>query len=178
MANDAEISAAPHKGPWRVAGWTIAALALLAPLAAMQFTPDVNWTVGDFIFAGLLIGLVGIAFELTVRASSNYAFRGGVAAALAAAFLIVWANGAVGMIGNEDNPYNLLFLGVICVALIGAVAARFRAGGLAVAMLVAGFAHVAIAAGGISSDLRGATISAALGSLWLISAGLFRLGRG
>ena len=175
MANDAEIGTAPRRRPWRAAGWTIAALALLIPLVAVQFTRDVNWTVGDFIFAVVIIGLVGTAFELTVRASSSYAYRGGIASALAAGFLIVWANGAVGMIGNEDNHYNLLFLGVICLALVGAIVARFRATGLAIAMLVAGFAHIAIAAGGTVTDLRGAVISALLGSLWLISAALFGL---
>ncbi|HEU4498678.1 MAG TPA: hypothetical protein VFR60_05005 [Sphingomicrobium sp.] len=55
MANDAEIGDAPRRTPWRVAGWTIAALALLTPLVAMQFARDVNWTVGDYIFAGVVI---------------------------------------------------------------------------------------------------------------------------
>ena len=175
MANDVEIVGSSRRSPWRAAGWTIAALALLAPLVAMQFSNEVNWTVGDFIFTGILIGLVGTASELTVRASSSRSYRTGVAAALGAGFLIVWANGAVGMIGDEDNSYNLLFLGVICLALIGAVVARFRAGGLAVAMLVAGIAHTSVAAGGLTTDLRGATISAVLGSLWFVSAALFRL---
>ena len=130
--------------PWRAVGWTLAALVLLIPLVAMQVGSAVNWSVGDFLFAALLIGLVGAAFELTVRASPNRSYRGGVASALAASFLIVWATGAVGMIGNEDNPYNLLFFGVIGLALVGSVIARFRPAGMAVATLVAAIANAAI----------------------------------
>lgn len=159
--------------PWRAGGWGIAACLLLLPLVAMLFTDEVNWTVGDFIFIGLLIGLVGLAFELTVRVSRNWSHRAGVAAALAASFLTVWVNGAVGMIGSEDNAYNLLFLGVIGVALLGTVVARFRPAGMALAMSVAAVAQVVLAVIGMSSDPLGGIFSAGFGGLWLLSAAFF-----
>jgi len=174
MGNEAEIVGPRQRSPWRVAGWTIAGIILLVPIVAMQFTREVNWSVGDFIFAAIMIGSVGLLFELTVRASPNRSFRGGVAAALFASFLIIWANGAVGMIGDEDNPYNLLFLAVICVALLGATIASFRPTGMAAAMLAAGIAHGAIAIGGMPFDMRGGTISLFLSTIWLFSAALLR----
>ena len=85
----------------RVTLWSLAAL--LSPLVAMQFTDEVRWDAADFIFAGILIGSVGVAYELAVRMTGNSAYRAGAGFALAATFLTVWANGAVGMIGNEDN---------------------------------------------------------------------------
>lgn len=160
--------------PWRIAGWSIAALLLLLPAVAMQFTNEVNWDETDFIFAAVLFGTVGGVFELAVRMSRNWAYRGGVAAALAAAFLTIWANAAVGMIGNEDNSYNLLFLGVILLALVGSVSARFRATGIAIAMAVAAVAHAAVALGGLGVDQRGAIFSLVFAGFWLLSAGLFR----
>ena len=172
MAN-AEIEGA-RRSPWRAAGWGVAGLVLLVPLVAMQFTREVNWTVGDFLFAAMLLGLVGLTLDLTVRTSRNPSYRGGVGAALAASFLIVWANGAVGMIGNEDNPYNLLFFGVIGVALLGSVLARFRAAGMALAMLVAAAAQAAIGVGGMTTDVRGGILSTLFAGLWLLSAALFR----
>jgi len=177
MANGADDGRGRRGGRWRIAGWGIAALVLLLPLVAMQFTDEVDWDETDFIFAGVLIGAVGGAYELTVRMSRSWAYRAGAAAALAAAFLIVWANGAVGMIGDEDNPYNLLFLGVIVLALAGAIAARFRAAGMALAMAAAAVAQAAVAVGGLSADPRGAVLSTAFAGLWLLAAALFRAAR-
>lgn len=160
--------------PWRIAAWSLAALLLLLPLVAMQFTAEVNWTASDFVFAGVLIGSVGLALELAVRMSRNRAYRAGIAFALAAAFLILWSNGAVGMIGDEDNSYNLLFLGIIGLALLGSIAARFRAAAMAHTMIAAAVAHLAVALGGLSIDGHGAVLSAAFAGLWLLSAALFR----
>jgi hypothetical protein len=174
MASNAESGGGRRGGPWRIAAWGTAALLLLLPLVAMRFTDAVNWTGADFLFAGVLIGGVGILFELIVRMSRNHAYRAGAGFALAAAFLIVWANGALGMIRDEDNPYNLLFGGVILVALAGAVAARFAPAGMARAMAAAGLAHLAVAALGAAADPRGAVFSLAFAAPWLLAAALFR----
>ena len=147
---------------------------LLLPALAMQFTSEVDWTVGDFIFAALLIGVVGISYELTVRVTRNWAHRGAIAAALAATFLTIWANGAVGMIGDENNPYNLLFPGVILLALAGAVVARFRPAGMAVAMSVAATAQASLGIVGAFTDLSGGIFSTMFAGLWLLSAALFQ----
>ena len=164
---------------WRVAGWSIAALLLLLPLVAMQFTHEVNWTPADFAFAAALIGGVGLAFEVTARATRNNAYRGAVAIALAAAFLLVWINGAVGIIGDEDNPLNLLYVGVIAVAFGGMAWARFRSRGASHAMFAAAVANiavgvVAIVAGGSEPPgivglivLNGFFVALFLGSAWL-----------
>lgn len=173
MAGNAENGAHRRWSGWRVAGWGLAAFLLLLPAVAMRYTDEVSWTAGDFIFAALLIGFVGISYELTVRVTRNWAHRAAVIAALAATFLTIWANGAVGMIGSEDNPYNLLFFGVIALALLGAVAARFRPAGMALAMAAAATAQVCVAAGGLSTDMRGAIFSAAFAGLWLLGAALF-----
>ena len=120
--------------------WCGAALLVLAPLVAMQFTREVDWTLGDFVFAALLVGGVGLAFELAVRISSSRSYRAGAALGLAAGFFLIWANGAVGYIGSEDNPYNLVFFTVIAIAFAGALVSGFKARGLAWTMLAAGLA--------------------------------------
>jgi hypothetical protein len=173
MANGGEI-VGKRGNPWRIAGWSLVGLLLLLPAVAMRFTSEVNWTASDFLFAALLMGGVGGAFELAVRMTRSNFYRGGIGAALAAAFLIVWATGAVGMIGDEGDAYNFLFLAVILVALAGAAMARFRSLGMAWAMLVAGAAHIAVSLAGITLDPRGAVFSVAFGLLWLLSAALFR----
>lgn len=159
--------------PWRIIGWGTVALLLLLPLVAMQFTSEVQWTGSDFVFAAVLLGSVGFAFELIVRKSASLFYRGGAVMAVVAAFLTIWVNGAVGMIGSEGNPYNLLFGGVLLLALGGAILARFEAAGMARAMVVAAIAQAALAAFGWSADPLGAKCSMVFAGPWLLAAALF-----
>lgn len=116
---------------WRVAGWSAAVLILLLPLIAMQFTDEVNWSTADFVIAAILLAAVGIPFELALRKTGDIAYRAGAGVALIAVFLLVWVNGAVGIIGSENNSANLMYGGVVVTGLIGAAVARFRASGMA-----------------------------------------------
>ena len=36
-------------------------------------------------------------------------------------FLLVWVNIAVGFLGNENNPANLMFFGLLGLTLVGAL---------------------------------------------------------
>ncbi len=165
-----------HWGLVRWAGWGGAVALILTPLIVMKLAPGagVNWTAGDFVFAILMFGAVGLAFELAVRISANWSYRAGAALGLAAGFLLIWANLAVGYIGSEDNPYNMAFFGVVAIALAGALLARFRATGMALAMLAAGIAHAAAGLGGITADPVTAPITLVFTAMWIASAALFR----
>ena len=167
-------NAAGFLNPWRLAGWGVAAALLLAPAVAMRFSAEVDWDETDFIVMGLLIGSVGLGIEFLVRRSPSLAYRLGAAVAMATVFLTIWVNLAVGMIGSEDNPHNLLFAGVILIALVGGVLARFRASGMALAMAAAAFAQTAAGAAGLAADPRGAVFSIAFALPWLLAATLFR----
>src|SRR3954451_15160023 len=121
--------------PWRAIGWGGAA-ALVAPaFGAMQFTRDINWTLSDFVVFGVMILMVGIPLELTVRMSRDWSYRGGALLALVGMFLTIWANLAVGIVGSDDNPANLWFFAALLVGIAGAAIARFRARGMALAMV-------------------------------------------
>ena len=154
--------------------WGGAAALILLPLVAMRFAPDagVNWTAGDFVFAALMFGAVGLAAELAVRISSNWAYRGGAALGLAAGFLLVWSNAAVGYIG-DDNPYNAIFFAIVALAFVGAMLARFRARGMALTMLAAGIAHAIDGAIGFPQDPVTGPITIVFTGMWLGSAALF-----
>ena len=159
---------------WRIAGWTVAVCVLLLPFVAMRFTAEVNWTGLDFVFAAVLVGGVGLLFELAVRMSPNRYYRAGVALALAAGFLTIWAMGAVGMIGDEGDPLNLMFFAVLLIALLGASLAGFRPAGMALATLVAGIAQFLAGSIGMFFDLLGGIYSAMFAGVWLASAAMFR----
>lgn len=70
---------------------------LLIPLIAMQFTGEVKWTGFDFVVMGTLLFVVGILFEFGVRKIQSKQRRIIAAVLLAAAFLYVWAELAVGI---------------------------------------------------------------------------------
>jgi hypothetical protein len=91
---------------------------------AMHVTNDVDWDIADFIIFGTMLVSVGGTYELVVRMTHNAAYRAAVSAALAAAFILVWMNLAVGVIGAEGNPANLMYGGVLAVVIIGSVIAR------------------------------------------------------
>lgn len=166
---------------WRIAAWATAAI-LLLPLFAMQVTNEVAWDLADFVFAGVLIVGVGVAYELTVRMTGNTPYRAAVAVALVAAFILIWINLAVGIIGTEDNPANLMYGGVLVVGIIGAVIARFRPDGMARALFAAALAQAVVAAialiAGMQSPVSPAIeilgLNGFFAALWLGSAWLFR----
>jgi hypothetical protein len=168
MASNAEKDGGWRGLPWRIVSWGTAALLLLLPWVARA-----PWTASDFLIAGILLGSVGLAFEWIVRKSRSLAYRLGAALAVVATFLTLWVNGAVGMIGSEDNPLNLMFGGVLLVALGGAIIARLQPAGMARAMAVAAIAQAAAGAIGLSTDVRGAVFSIAFAGLWVLSAALF-----
>lgn len=70
-------------------------LILLVPLLAMQFTDDVAWTLFDFAIAGVLLFSAGFVFVLAARRTRKY--RVIIAIVVAAAFLYLWAELAVGI---------------------------------------------------------------------------------
>lgn len=173
MAKEAENAGGRHLIPWRIVCWSIPALLLLLPLVAMRLTDEVNWTASDFVFAAVLFGSVGLAFELIVRKSGSLAYRAGAALAVVAAFLTIWVNGAVGMIGSEDNPYNFVFGGVLFVALTGAIVARLEPAGMMRAMVVTAIAQAVAGAFGLGVDVRGAVFSMGFAGPWLLAAAFF-----
>jgi len=121
------------------------AFILLLPLLAMQFTDEVVWNLTDFVVAGALLVGTGFMYELVARKGRNIAYRAAVGIALAAALLLVWMNLAVGIIGNEDNPANLMYIGVLAVGLIGAVIARLGPRGMARALFATALAQAFVA---------------------------------
>jgi hypothetical protein len=182
MAGNMENGGRRRGSLWRTVPWVIAAFLLLLPLVAMQFTDEVVWDETDFaVIAAMLFGACG-AFELAARTTANTAYRAAVGVALVAAFLLIWINLAVGIIGSEDNPANLMYGGVLAVAIIGAVIARFQPDGMARAMVATALAQVLVAVLALiagmgypaSPPLEILGVTAMLAALWLLSAWLFR----
>ncbi len=104
---------------------------LLIPLVGMMVSKEWKWTCHDFLFAWVILAATTFVYRLlATRKSANLTYRLGAGLAVAAGFLITWISAAVQIIG-DDNPGNILYLGVILTGLIGAGLARFKPAGMA-----------------------------------------------
>ena len=176
MAANMQESGARRTNPLSLPVWGTAAFLLLLPAVAMQFTTEVNWTGSDFVVMGVLLSLACGSYELATRVSGNSAYRLAVGIAVLAGFLLVWVNLAVGIIGSENNPQNIMFVGVLAVGMIGSLLARFRASGMAKAMVAMAVAQSAIAgyAFFVGSEVGLIVLIEIFAGMWLLSAWLFR----
>ena len=172
-----------HRHLWTIAPWMIAALLLLLPLAAMPFSDQMNWDGTDFIaFGTMLLGACG-AYELAARVMGSTAFRAAVGVAVVAAFILIWMSLAVGIIGSEDNPANLMYAGVLAVAVLGGLVVRFQPHGMAHVLVATALAQVVVGVIALSAGLgsTGANwpqvivvLTGFFSALWLLAAWLFR----
>jgi hypothetical protein len=79
------------------------------------------------------------------------------------------------MLGSERNPANLLFGGVLAIALIGALVARFRPQGMARARLATAAAQGAMALYALFGGYAEVTLHIGMFVIpWLLSAQLFK----
>jgi hypothetical protein len=165
-------------------------LLLLVPLVAMQFTDQVNWGPFDFILAGGVLFSAGLGCEWIARQGGKRAYRAALGLALLAAVLLVWVDLAVGILGSEDNPANVLYLGVLAVLILGALLARLRPEGMSRALFATALAQVLVTAiamllwrpaltssEGLISVLKAVGVNTLFVVFWLSSAILFQRAR-
>ena len=166
--------------------WVLITLALLAiPYLAMVFqisvpdpgsgTEGVNWGPMDFALMGVLILGSGLLFEYASSRGASTAHRAAVGIAVVAGLGLIWVNLAVGMIGDEGNPANLMYLFVIFVALIGATIARFEPREASIAMFATAGAQALVALIALVAGLGPTLLADAFFiAAWVASGLLFR----
>ncbi|MDE2890451.1 MAG: hypothetical protein OXR72_19795 [Gemmatimonadota bacterium] len=109
-------------------------------------------------------------------------YRFAVGLAVATALVLFWVNGAVGVIGSENNHANLMYFGVLAVGVIGAVVARFQPRGMSLALFATALAHALVTLVAIigrlgfpaSGPLELLLLNGFFIALWVVSAFLFR----
>lgn len=167
----------------RIAPWIGSVGLLILPAVAMQFSEEVQWTAFDFAVAGAALFICCSLWELGFRLSDSAAYRMGLGIAVGAALVTLWVNGAVGVIGDEDNPANLMFVVVLALGVVGAFVANFKAAGMARAMTATAVAQAlvgVIALAGRMGSEAGAWMQVivvftfVMCAAWMLSAWLFR----
>ncbi len=115
--------------------WAIVVLLILLIPLAMQFTNEVQWN--EAIAYGVILLAVGGIYELwqwlkTCDRTYRIAFGVGLAGVL----LLGWVSGAVGIIGSENQPVNLMYWAVPIIGLIGSLISRFKPRGMALTLFM------------------------------------------
>jgi hypothetical protein len=157
--------------------WGGAACLLLLPALAMRLgAPGVVWTAEDFVAMGLMLAVACALYELGAWLDGGIAYRAGIGLAVLTAFLTVWVNVAVGMLGDEGNPANMMFAGVLVIAALGAILGRGRAPGMSSAMCAAAVAQLVAAGTGLVLGFAALEVSltACFALPWLAAGLLFR----
>lgn len=73
---------------------------LLIPLVGMQFSNEITWTALDFLIAAVLLFSTGLVIELVLRKVRSTEKRLILCGIILAAFLLIWAELAVGIFGS------------------------------------------------------------------------------
>ncbi len=76
--------------------------------------------------------------------TNNTVYRAAIGVAGGAAFMLLWLMGAVGVIGVEGDPADLMYFGVLAVGFIGALIARFQPRGMARALFATALAQALV----------------------------------
>lgn len=103
------------------------------------------WDAFDFALASTLVAGTGVAYAFEARRTDDAAYRFALGFALATALFLVWMILAVGLIGAEGDPFDLMYGGVLAVGIIGAIIARLRPHGMARALFATALAQAMVA---------------------------------
>lgn len=76
--------------------------------------------------------------------TGNTSYKAAVALAVATVLILSWVIGAVGVLGADGDPADLMYIGVLAVGITGAIIVRFQPMGMARAMIVMALAQALV----------------------------------
>ncbi len=111
------------------------------------------WDLWDFAIAGFLLIITATAIRHLFRRSTNNAYRIGATILILGLVLLAWVNGAVGIIGSENNPANLMYVNVPIAGLLCALITKFTPKGLSFACMLMAITQLLVALIAVTADL-------------------------
>ncbi|MDP3800384.1 MAG: hypothetical protein Q8Q90_03105 [bacterium] len=103
-----------------------------------RFTNEVSWDEAN-AYGVILLALWGFyeTLQWLKRCPKTYRIAFGIG--FTGMLFLGWVSGAVGIIGSENNPANLMYWAVFAVALVGSIISRFNPRGMAYALFATAF---------------------------------------
>jgi len=82
---------------------------------AMQFTDEVMWTISDFIFAWILLILVGLSYKILIKSINKRKIIFSILVIMFGAFIFVFG-------GYDDSPgAQLIGLILVIIGIVGII---------------------------------------------------------
>ena len=130
----------------RLIVWAVVGVLILALLVAMPFTNEVQWD--EAVAYSVILLAAGGFYELWqwLKKTRTRTYRIAFGVGLAGVLLLGWVSGAVGIIGSENQPVNLMYWAVPAVLLIGSLMSRFKPRGTARTLFATAVVQVSIPA--------------------------------
>ena len=76
--------------------------------------------------------------------TENTNYKTALVLAVATALILFWVIGAVGVLGADGDPADLMYIGVLAVGVTGAIIVRFQPMGMARAMIATALAQTLV----------------------------------
>ena len=76
--------------------------------------------------------------------TENTNYKTALVLAIATALILFWVIGAVGVLGADGDPADLMYIGVLAVGVTGAIIVRFQPMGMARAMIATALAQTLV----------------------------------
>lgn len=120
--------------------WTVVGTLILLIVSAKELTRvgqvEVQWNEAA-AYAVILLAIGGAYETWQWLKTREGVYRVAFGVGLLGALLLGWVNGAVGIIGSEDNSVNLMYGAVFAIGLIGSLISRFKPHGMAYTLFAA-----------------------------------------
>lgn len=100
-------------------------------------------TVLEFL---ILFAVIFVTFYFVYRVNRDKRYRQAISLALGAIFVSLWVHGAVGIIGDSDDPANLMYAAVLGIGVLGAAVTRLKPEGMSwvVTLMAVGVGAIAL----------------------------------
>jgi len=108
---------------------------ILITLTACFVSTEMDWSLFDFVLIWSLLFCAGALYKWITLFAVDSGYRAAVGLAILTGVFMIWSNLGVGIVGSEDEPFNLVYVALLALGLIAAFWVRFEARSLFYVML-------------------------------------------
>lgn len=122
----------------------VATSLLIIPIIASFVVNGWAWTLFDYVFAWVLFAGIGMIYTFVASKGNNTTYKIATALGAIGVLALIWINGAVGIIGSENNPANMMYEAVLIVGLWGMIISGLKPKGMTITMSIVAISQILV----------------------------------